>query len=269
MTTSTLSTTTRSVTPSPSATVPPVPGFTAPFPQPASCSPSLTKTITVYSGYGTTISKTLLLPDESSPYYTDCLDPVNGQFSFSPGVCLEGWVAWWMGRTSAETGPSEYTSTAYCFAPGYSMAEQSILPNPSPTCSQDFVSTTTRTNDIVPVRETLSIARLPAWHISWQTTDLPTLSPQPPSLDSGERASMWVPGSDPQYKPVDNWGGGHFNSTAFHVLVILIPLLLLAGIAWWISRCCFPRYPVPKKIRDRSNGKAGQGASGAVRVGAN
>ncbi|KAK4208629.1 hypothetical protein QBC37DRAFT_391853 [Rhypophila decipiens] len=116
--TSTLSPTTTSVIPSPSTTAPPVPGFTTPFTQPASCSPSLTKTVTVYSGYGATISKTLLLPDKSSPYYTDCLDPVNGQFSFSPAVCPKGWVAWWMGRTSAaETvGPSKYTSTAYCCA---------------------------------------------------------------------------------------------------------------------------------------------------------
>ncbi|KAK4208630.1 hypothetical protein QBC37DRAFT_249825, partial [Rhypophila decipiens] len=163
-----------------------------------------------------TSSVTFLLPDESDPYYTNCVDPAPGSyFSFSPAVCPEGWAGWWMGVTKAATA-SAYISTAYCCAPGCSIHYLGVGDYPSVYCEQQFVTTTSRSGERT---EILGVARMPAWHISWQTTDVPTLSPQPPDLGGGARVSRWVPGSDPEFVPRDNWGVG-LSGSLFYFLVV-------------------------------------------------
>jgi hypothetical protein len=71
-----------------------------------------------------------------------------------------------------------------------------IQDEPSPSCERAFVSTNSSSDGNFVETATLSVAMLPALHISWQTTDRPTLSPQPPALDGvGGRITSWVPGS--------------------------------------------------------------------------
>ena len=245
-------TTTTSFTSGPTATVPSV-AFTTPFAQPSSC-----------SSLPTTTSGSYHLPDTSDPRYTACFAPAGDQFSFSPAVCPQGWAAWWLWKTvpsgtATATAPSSVgsavaiVSTAYCCAPGYAMLQLNFQNNPSPSCTKLFTSTTSTSGAYYAETITLSVALLPAWHISWQSTDMPTLSPRPPALDGGERFTRWLPGSKPEPEKLDNWGGGDFNPSLFFFLVIGLPLIVLAGIAACITGCCARRRA---KKRSGSTGTA-------------
>ncbi|KAK4109021.1 hypothetical protein N656DRAFT_783691 [Canariomyces notabilis] len=237
---------TTSFTASPTATLPIV-AFTTPFPQPINCAPEslLTTTVSHYSGFGTTESETFLLPDTSDARYTACLAPAGSQFSFSPAVCPDGWPAWWLGSMSALSGTATtatptHVSTAYCCAPGYSMPYENYPDDSSPSCEQAFLQSTSSTGDMFPSTWALSVAKVPAWHISWQPTDLPTLSPQPPAIE-GDRITRWVPGSDPEREPRDNaWGGRSFNPGLFYFLVAGIPIIIVVAIVACLTGCFHP-----------------------------
>ncbi|KAB5535118.1 hypothetical protein GE09DRAFT_350626 [Coniochaeta sp. 2T2.1] len=164
-----------------------------------------------------TTSWKYLLPDTSDPRYTDCLAPAGDQFSFSPAVCPQGWPAWLIGKTSAALSRAA-TATAYCCAPSYSMLFQDTGDDPSPSSEHVFATTTSSSGAAYADTITLSVARLPAWHISWQTTDMSTLSPRPPALDEGERFTRWVPGSKPEREKQDYLFGG--NSALFWFTVV-------------------------------------------------
>ncbi|KAK5659753.1 hypothetical protein OQA88_964 [Cercophora sp. LCS_1] len=230
--------------------------FATPFPQPASCSSLLITAVSQYSDYGTTSSSTFLLPNTSDPRYTACLAPAGDQFAFSPAVCLQGWPAWWLGRghTSTLSGAATtttttaanvsttyvsraYVSTAYCCAPGYSMPYQGVRDDPSPSCEQAFLSSTSSSGAVFLSMTTLSVAKLPAWHISWEPTDMPTLSPQPPAIEGDERIVQWVPGSDPQRERRGEWGGG-ISLGFFFFLVVGVPLVIGAGTVACLTNCC-------------------------------
>ncbi|KAB5577640.1 hypothetical protein GE09DRAFT_1086722, partial [Coniochaeta sp. 2T2.1] len=147
-------------------------------------------------------SATFLLPNTSDPRYTACLAPAGNQFSFSPAVCPQGWPASWLSQTT----PAALSGAATATAPSSDFQD-----DPSPSCTQAFISTTSSSGAAYADTITLSVARLPAWHISWQTTDMPTLSPRPPALDEGERFTRWVPGSKPEREKQDNLWGGDFS----------------------------------------------------------
>ncbi|KAJ9151457.1 hypothetical protein NKR19_g4975 [Coniochaeta hoffmannii] len=241
------SATTTSFTSRPTVIVPSV-AFTTPFAQPRSC-----------SSLRTTTSGTFLLPDTSDPRYIACLAPAGNHFSFSPAVCPQGWPAWWLSHTtpagvsgaatatatataaSSVDSAVAYVSTAYCCAPGYSMLHQGFQDAPSPSCTQEFITTTSSSGAAYAETITLSVAMLPAWHISWQTTDMPTLSPRPPALDEGERFTRWVPGSKPEREKQDNAWGGDLSPALYYFLVVGIPLLIVAGIAACLTGCCARR----------------------------
>ncbi|KAK0751251.1 hypothetical protein B0T18DRAFT_387404 [Schizothecium vesticola] len=134
-----LSTTTTSFSSSPTATAP-VLAFLTPFPQPASCySPVLTTTVIHYDNYGTTRSSTFHVADTSDPRYTVCLAPAR---------------------------KTPYASTAYCCVQGYSMPYQPYTQNLSPSCERVFLRAASSSGTEYFPAQTLSISRLPAWHIS-------------------------------------------------------------------------------------------------------
>lgn len=231
-----LSTTTTSYSSSPTATAP-VLAFPTPFPQPASCSSqALTTTVISREGYaGKTTSYTYQVADKSDPRYTACIAPAGDQFTFSPAVCPQGWPAWYLGTASSGV------TTAYCCAPGYSMGDRPATTNPSPSCSHEFPfnpDSWSSTED-VPRQATL-----PAWHITWQSTDLPTMSPKPPAIE-GERIIKWVPGSDPERelpRPSSGSSGsseGQGPMTALAIgMIITLPVLLFLGMCFGFTACC-------------------------------
>ncbi|KAK3321870.1 hypothetical protein B0H66DRAFT_589696 [Apodospora peruviana] len=133
--------------------------------------------------------------------------------------------------------------------------------DPPSSCEQVFISTSSNSDRSFDVSTTtLSVVMLPAWHISWQTIDIPTLSPQPPATDNGDRITQWVPGMDFKGQPRDNWGGGNFNSSLFLFLIIGIPLLVAAAVAACCIMACRTRF-ANKPPRNR-----GGGGGGAERV---
>lgn len=251
-----LSTATTSLSSSPTATATaPILAFTTPFPQPVSCSsPPLTTSVESYSDFkGNPTSRIFLLPDTSDARYTACLAPAGGQFTFSPAVCPQGWPAWWLGQTPtviSGAATTAHVSTAYCCAPGYSMTNQGSQDDPSPSCEQAFLTTTSSSGSSFVSTTTLSVASLPAWHISWQPSDIPTLSPQPPAID-GDRIIKWVPGSEPQRVPQDGWGRG-MSRGLFFFLVVGIPLIIVAAIV-----ACFVGCRVSRRRRGNMAGEAG------------
>lgn len=219
-----------------STPIAPIPAFTTPFVQLADCSSLLTTTVNTTTAFGTTSSQTFILPDTSNSRYAACFSPTGSQFTFSPAVCPQSWTAWQLGKTFVPTGSPNTAvgvSTAYCCAPGYSIMQPSIR---NPSCWRQFVSTTS-TNGIPSISTaTLSIAGVPAWHISWQTTDVATLSPQPPTLEAGEIIPSWVPGSALDRPIRDNWGVG-MSPSLFWFLVVGIPLIVVALIAGCCTYC--------------------------------
>ncbi|KAK1830906.1 hypothetical protein QBC39DRAFT_352944 [Podospora conica] len=221
-----LSTSMTSFFSSPTATAP-VLAFTTPFPQPASCSsPVLTTTVSTYNGSQTTTYMVFYLPDTSDPRYTACLAPAGGQFTFSPAVCPEGWPAWWLGTTSHA---SHAVSTAYCCLPGYTMRSQpsTEAPSPTPSC------------ELFVARPDERISRLPAWHISWQPTDIPTMSPKPPAIE-GDRITMWVPGSDPEREPPQRGSDGGYGAGLMlaSFMMIGLPIICVVGLIACVTACC-------------------------------
>jgi hypothetical protein len=132
-----------------------------------------------------------------------------------------------------------FVSTAYCCAPGYSMPYEGYPDDSSPSCELAFLQSTSPTGDMFPSTWTLSVAKVPAWHISWQPTDIPTLSPQPPAIE-GDRITKWIPGSDPERERQDNWGGGNMNTGLFYFLVAGIPIIIVAAIVACLTACCHP-----------------------------
>lgn len=240
-----LATSTPYSPPSSTSTVLPTLAFTTPFAQPPSCS-SLPFTTTVsyfYEGGNASSSTTFLFPETSDPSYTSCLAPAGPQFSFSPAVCPQGWPAWWLGTIIAPAslgtvlGNKFYISTAYCCAPGYTKEHPNIARThiASPSCSKSFSN-----------RTDSGIAVLPAWHISWYTTDVPTMTPQPPALEGGEQITRWLPGSEPEREKkvdrptTDGPKNDDPNSYLFRFLVYGVPILVVAFFAACLcGPCCY------------------------------
>ncbi|KAK4208638.1 hypothetical protein QBC37DRAFT_247783, partial [Rhypophila decipiens] len=154
---------------------------------------------------------TWLLPNKSHPLYTACLAPQPAgpnQFTFSPAVCPESWVAWSLGKTglSTPTGTdtTTFVSTAFCCAPDYKFAAYADDVLISPSCQRDLPYQ----GDPTGTAPESSAAEAPAWHIKWQPTDIPVLSPQPPAIEQGDQITRWVPGSDnPEMVRTDNGSG--------------------------------------------------------------
>lgn len=231
-----LSTTTTSFFSSSTATAP-ILAFTTPFPQPASCSsPALTTTVISREGYpgGTwTTTYTYLVANKSDPWYTACIAPAGGQFTFSPAVCPEDWPAWYLGTASSGV------STAYCCAPGYSMWERPATTDQSPSCFHEFLF---RTESSSTIKDAPRQATLPAWHITWQSTDLPTMSPKPPAIE-GEKIMKWVPGSDPERELPQPSSSGSSEGGGTNMLVVIIPVITLSilsviGMLFCFTSCC-------------------------------
>ncbi|KAM7189309.1 hypothetical protein V8F20_010217 [Naviculisporaceae sp. PSN 640] len=241
-------TSTASTTLSSSATAP-VLAFTTPFVQPDGCSSLFKKVVSTYPNQRDP-HITYILPNETNPLYTACLAPAGPrQFSFSPAVCPESWVAYNLGETLAETasGTAGLTSisTAFCCAPGYEFLRYATQVKASPSCQRDL----TNGGDGTGTAPALSFARLPAWHISWQTTDVPTLSPQPPAIE-GDRITRWVPGSDNPEREIRETSL-NISHAELYFAMIGIPFLAVGFIAAYLIPCCLGRARARRERRAR------------------
>lgn len=267
-------------TSSPTATVRPIPAFTTPYAQPTDCDSVVTTTVTTVVSYsdlwGTGSFSTVLLPDTSHPRYAACFDPAGAsQFSFSPAVCPLGWPASWVGQTpvlglSSTRAPSSYNgtayanvSTAYCCPQDYSMSFPGGHEQPSPSCLKPFISAGTGISGsgrwMLRTTSTIGVVVVPAWHISWQTTDVLTLSPQPPTLDGTGIITSWRPGSDIPSGGSSGSGSSGSGSSGdnccqalgdprFWFLVVGVPGLFVAFFIGGI--CVYPAWLRRRSLRE-------------------
>ena len=84
-----------------------------------------------------------------------------------------------------------------------------------------------------------------AYHITWQESDIPSLTPQPPKL-CGEGIATWVPGGDPDESDSCSPHSGDssdptshdgMDATAYYCLVTIIPGIVGCIILYTIVMC--------------------------------
>ncbi|KAK0704878.1 hypothetical protein B0H67DRAFT_362956 [Lasiosphaeris hirsuta] len=184
--------------------------LTTPFIQPSGCDNIFITTSVFTTKYDDSVRSYIeeaievAVSDQDDPKFTSCqpsgwADVVyESRFSFSPAVCPGGWTAYYLRQVGA--------ATAYCCESGYVYASglasvpgiepsngcfSEIGVTPATTTSSTSTSTArsgSQSRAILTVTETTATTATPrrfkahnAYHISWQATDAPTLSPQPRS----------------------------------------------------------------------------------------
>ncbi|KFY14703.1 hypothetical protein V492_02461 [Pseudogymnoascus sp. VKM F-4246] len=235
--------------------------LTTPFTPPApSCTGIFTTTNAVSSYFFghhlITTTLTVVYSDPSNPSFTQCQprgwDEVvpESRFHFSPAVCPNQWTAYYLKDVYVDLQPSltRRATTAYCCASGYNLDDPGLtlqsLSSQELACVsaigvKAISSTTTAsvTETLHPFPNGIQIHK--AYHISWDETDKPTLSPTPPDFSYGCSATldMWVPGESVDPLPCNNQtgDGGGVNKAAVTVFMMVgIPVIVVVLIA----TCC-------------------------------
>ncbi|CAI6087199.1 unnamed protein product [Clonostachys chloroleuca] len=192
--------------------------LTTPFEQPRGCGDEfpVTKNFTsIYRTNSTTTSSvhTVIASGPGASGFAACQpsqwDETNTRFSFSPGVCPSAWTVWQI---------SQYTNgtwTAMCCSRNFYPLSNTwnIEGIPNDACASIVTnnittSYTTSTNTVTvgsviytntytfsPSSGTTTTWIHNAWHISWDPTDVVSLTPSPPTPRcSTSDILRWVPG---------------------------------------------------------------------------
>ncbi|GAQ09142.1 hypothetical protein ALT_6463 [Aspergillus lentulus] len=128
----------------------------------------------------------------------------SSRFDYSPAVCPAGWTAYSIGGTVSSASPmtaaTRSVTTAFCCSKRFTLSTLYGLPIPGtslPACFQSVSATTA----LLP-RQTIpspvpTVRMHEAWHITWASTDVPTLHPPPPDIGActALALSSWVPGA--------------------------------------------------------------------------
>ncbi|KAL3462097.1 hypothetical protein BJX64DRAFT_288638 [Aspergillus heterothallicus] len=225
--------------------------LTTPFSAPDSCidqfKPTSYVTSFSWDDFSTTTLRVLLSDDAVS-----CLpsgwDTPGSEFRASPAVCPSAWTAYDLGGTvSVERSPitrSKTASTAFCCSSGFTLSYLSGIPVADTAANACFqpINTTPLPSEVAPATSPSSPANpFPnglrvhkAWHITWEASDAPTLSPSPPDLGSCTTIALatWVPGVSVDSSLLacrsENDGTSHGSSSdtaLFRFLVIGIPVI--------------------------------------------
>ncbi|KAK4031702.1 hypothetical protein C8A01DRAFT_51311 [Parachaetomium inaequale] len=173
-------------------------------------------------------------------------DAGESSFQFSPAVCPSGWGAYRLGVTTSYLGVAATRSTsfttAYCCSSAFyfdyvnSFTAQGI---DSEACLQNLG--TESGADMAPPSTGLRAHN--AWHISWASSDIPSLSPTPPALpcpsDRHVVIYSWTPGAtvDPSLSSECNRHDGEpsgSNSDFTRLIwfaLVGVPIIIVAIIA--------------------------------------
>jgi hypothetical protein len=122
----------------------------------------------------------------------------------------------------------------------------------SPVCftTYDSFGPTSVTGRVVGTNNTAvfytGTALYPAWHITWEASDISTLSPQPPTLTSSMRVPVWTPGMTLAPGDYDDNGRGKGPSTSgrgldgslFWFLIVGLPVILVVFVGGGVFWCC-------------------------------
>ncbi|KAL2842584.1 hypothetical protein BJX68DRAFT_270523 [Aspergillus pseudodeflectus] len=213
-----------------------------------------------WDDFSTTTLRVLVSEEADSCLPSGWNDSPASEFQASPAVCPSAWTAYNLGATVfVERSPvtrSVTASTAFCCSSGFTLSYLSGIPiadtaanacfqpittDTTSTSPASTASTTTNSDERATIRTTNTANPFPdglrvheAWHITWEASDVSTLSPSPPDLGSCTTVALpsWVPG-----EPVDsdslacrstNNGASHSSDSdtaLFRFLVIGIPVI--------------------------------------------
>ncbi|KAJ5165024.1 uncharacterized protein N7500_006854 [Penicillium coprophilum] len=225
--------------------------LTTPFVQTGRCE-SLYDLVTIpifesaSNGPSTISSAAFLISDVANRHFSACQpngwdnqDPAS-QFHFSPAVCTSYWTYYEMMRTSTDFGNGTLApySTAYCCASLTAPCYRYIDAGWTSTTVTVW-STGTKTTKVFSE----GYMAHAAWEISWAASDTASMSPTPPSLDSGEYFSTWVPGQaliTPTPEPTKHQTDKSLTKL-LNFYMIGLPLIGVAVIACGIWCCCMVR----------------------------
>ncbi|KAL3440396.1 hypothetical protein BJX65DRAFT_314816 [Aspergillus insuetus] len=225
--------------------------LTTPFVPPEDCIDQFTATsyITSFSwGEYSTTTLRVLLSEAADSCLPSGWDVPASEFQPSPAVCPSDWTAYNLGGTAGFTLsylygiPIAESAANACFEPITIPTATNATSSPGSTST---ASTITPTN---PFPHGLRVHN--AWHITWEASDVPSLSPSPPDLGSCTTLALatWVPGT-----PVDaeslacgttNDGASHSSNSdtaLFRFLVIGIPVIAVVvlgvgAVVFWRRR---------------------------------
>ncbi|RNJ52088.1 hypothetical protein D7B24_004410 [Verticillium nonalfalfae] len=229
-----------STSPSVAATVTALLALTTPFVAPPGC-PRFTTT-SIHDTSSIDGVAAVLVADDPSCYPDGWADVVpESRMRFSPGVCPSGWVYYGMGRAGAPAG-----FTAACCDSGYTLINfehnELVASYINDGCGRwtSRLNTDTGLDNATITGSTLLVHR--ALAITWQASDIPTLTPQPPSITSGMRVPTWTPGEvipDGKYDryedvEVDN---NQLPASLYMFICIGIPLISFSCICSCVV-CC-------------------------------
>ncbi|KAH6640212.1 hypothetical protein F5144DRAFT_484367 [Chaetomium tenue] len=249
--------------------------FTTPFVAPPGCPIFRTTSVDISSG-STNVFVTVLVADDPScmPDGWDDVVP-ESRLDFNPGVCPSGWV-----YHDMAAGDATDTFTAYCCDRGYDFyyfPHRTLVDSKIPHACGRWISglnsdsgsdaaATTTSADIAS--STLLVHH--RWRLTWSASDIPNLTPQPPSFTSGILVPTWIPGD---VIPLRNqtYNTGHVDDS-YNFLdgfmwfpVVALPVIgaLLVGSCIY---CCVRRNKYKKKERARRAAAAAAAASATADV---
>ncbi|KAJ6787952.1 hypothetical protein PWT90_11052 [Aphanocladium album] len=224
--------------------------LTTAFVAPTSCDNTFlatTVTGTSHANAGLVTEYELQYSSEKGCQPTGATDPIERGKSYSLAVCPSGWTAHSLGAsTTYGMKDKDVQFTATCCSSGFSVTHDysaAYSPN-SYVCAQSINITSTVRTSGGHTTYTSAFRIHAAWPISWKASDVPTLTPTPPPLQStctNVAFETWVPTSSPlptrqvgffcreAYQHLNNhdvntsgWRG------TFYFLVIGLPLILIA-----------------------------------------
>ncbi|KAK4158278.1 hypothetical protein C8A00DRAFT_28784 [Chaetomidium leptoderma] len=228
--------------------------LTTPFVPPPSCTDQFITTS--YTTQSSVI--TVLASGAVDPRFAACQpsgwDAGTSSFEFSPAVCPSGWAAYYLGVTTsyldaAATRSTSFT-TAYCCSSRFRFGFVNSFPVqgiPPEACYQNL-----GTEPGADEPPSTGLRAHNAWHISWASSDIPSLSPTPPALpcpsDPSVMISSWTPGAtvDPSLSSLCNRNNGEStwsssDAKSYVFVVVGLPLIAVAIIATWFGCWCHRR----------------------------
>ncbi|KAK4041115.1 hypothetical protein C8A01DRAFT_15092 [Parachaetomium inaequale] len=253
--------------------------LTTPFVPPPSCTDQFITTS--YTTQSSVI--TVLASGPADPRFVACQpsgwDAGASSFQFSPAVCPSGWGAYRLGVTTsyldANAARSTSFTTAYCCSSGFRFGFVNNFPVQGIPPEACFQNLGTEPGADPP---STGLRAHNAWHISWASSDIPSLSPAPPALpcpsDGNMVISSWAPGAtvDPSLSGLCNHNDGvsrmsPSDTRSFWFLVVGLPLIVVAVIAAWSGWWCHRRSRRHRAKLERAAGLQLASSAGGMSAG--
>ncbi|KAH7375526.1 hypothetical protein B0T11DRAFT_314065 [Plectosphaerella cucumerina] len=178
----------------------------------------------------------------------------ESRMDFSPGVCPSGWVYYNM-RGVEESDKF----TAACCDSGYDFINFGLLKHQwlvTPYINDGCGRWTSRLDgdagldNATMTGSSSTLLVHSAWRITWRASDIPTLTPQPPSLTSNMRVPTWTPGEvipDGKYDlNIENGDSAHNRAWKSLGLFVMIGVPIIGSLILVSCVFCCARSTIRK-----------------------